>query len=231
MILRHGYRTWHHLSAAFVTRNFSNQLAVPQPAYVHIHPEKVNAYEEIFSRDLLLYPDFITEDEENSLYAEFEKKLTRLRYEFSHWDDAIHGYRETEQSNWNEQNRVIIDRIRETAFPPDASILPHVHIVDLADKGWIKPHVDSVRFCGSIIAGLSLLSDSVLRLTLEEDKTVKCDVLLKRRSLYVMKDEIRFKFAHEILKDEESIFNGVRVPRGRRISLVTRNEPEPSSND
>jgi alkylated DNA repair protein alkB homolog 7 len=80
----------------------------------------------------------------------------------------------------------------------------------LAEDGHIKPHVDSVRFCGNTIAGLSLLSDSVMRLirTTESDEIAAkdqssndysrtkfekdenafyADVLLKRRSLYIMK--------------------------------------------
>lgn len=228
MTFRCGYRTLRVLSTVCLPRKFSHKFAVIRP-YVFVHHLKPTANEnEIFFRDLLFYPDFITEDEENSLCTEFEQNLARRRYEYDHWDNAIHGFRETERSKWNDKNEAIINRIRKTAFPPDADILPAIHIVDLAENGWIKPHVDSVRFCGNIIAGLSLLSDSVLRLTSEEDKNIKCDVLLKRRSLYIMKDEIRFKFAHEILKDEESVFNGVRVPRGRRVSLVARNEPEPS---
>lgn len=42
------------------------------------------------------------------------------------------------------------------------------------------------QFCGDTIAGMSLLSDSVMRLALEEDKSIYVDVLLNRRSLYIM---------------------------------------------
>lgn len=58
---------------------------------------------------------------------------------------AIHGYRETERLQWNEKNSATIDRLREIAFPKSVSQLKHVHILDLAPKGYIKPHIDAVR--------------------------------------------------------------------------------------
>lgn len=42
---------------------------------------------------------------------------------------------------------------------------------------------------------------------------------------YLYRDEARYKFTHEILKDEESVFNGQKVPRQRRISVICRNLP------
>lgn len=35
----------------------------------------------------------------------------------------------------------------------------------------------------------------------------------------------RYEFTHEILPDEESFFGGLRVPRGRRVALIFRNDP------
>ncbi|KAK7938971.1 hypothetical protein WMY93_002297 [Mugilogobius chulae] len=144
-------------------------------------------------------PGFITEEEEASLLKELEPGLKRKRYEFDHWDNAIHGYRETERATWG------------PAY--------------LDQKGYIKPHIDSVKFCGSTIAGLNLLSASVMRLAKEDTPDEWLDLLLPRYSLYIMRDEARYKFTHEILKDEESVFNGQRVPRQRRISVICRNLP------
>ncbi|RZF36785.1 hypothetical protein LSTR_LSTR015611, partial [Laodelphax striatellus] len=141
---------------------------------------------------------------------------------------AIHGFRETERLQWNEQNTEILERIRDTAFPKSSQTLGHVHILDLSEKGHIKPHIDSVRFCGNTIAGLSLLSDSVMRLALEKNKDVFADVFLKRRSLYIMKDCARYDFTHEILPNSDSKFKGKSIQRSRRISLMCRNKPSPS---
>ncbi|XP_018344452.1 PREDICTED: alpha-ketoglutarate-dependent dioxygenase alkB homolog 7, mitochondrial isoform X2 [Trachymyrmex septentrionalis] len=172
-------------------------------------------------------PNFISEEEEDILIQEVDPYMKRLRYEFSHWDNAIHGYRETEWKKWSKDSSQILDRVRRKAFSPEMIQLSLVHILDLAPEGWIKPHIDSVRFCGGIIAGLSLLSDSVMRLAMEghEKECVAC-FLLPRRSLYIMSGVARYKYNHEILKSEESYFEGRHVPKGRRISIICRTEAD-----
>lgn len=37
---------------------------------------------------------------------------------------------------------------------------------------------------------------------------------------------IRYKFTHEILKNEDSVFCGGLIKKGRRISLICRSEPD-----
>ncbi len=67
---------------------------------------------------------------------------------------AIHGYRESERTEWNTENKKILDRVKQFAFdsfqnqalkdePSHSSILSHVHILDLHKDGFIKPHVSS----------------------------------------------------------------------------------------
>lgn len=176
-----------------------------------------------------IFPDFITTDEETILMQEIDPYMKRLRYEFSHWDDAIHGFRETEKGQWNEANRKILDRVRTKAFAPGMPQIAYIHVLDLAKEGWIKPHVDSARFCGDIIAGLSLLTDSVMRLRMV-DREEECfeDFLLPRRSLYVMSGRARYDYKHEILKNEESFFEGKHIEKDRRISVICRCEPDRS---
>ncbi|KAG8316746.1 tRNA modification GTPase gtpbp3, mitochondrial [Homalodisca vitripennis] len=86
-----------------------------------------------------------------------------------------------------------------------------------------------LQFCGNTIAGLSLLTDSVMRLVHDKDKSKVIDVLLKRRSLYIMRDSVRYDYTHEILPNQESKFKQEPVIKKRRISIICRNEPTPSS--
>lgn len=51
------------------------------------------------------------------------------------------------------------------------------------------------------------------------------DLLLPRRSLYIMSHTARYNFTHEILAKEHSQFQGTPVPKTRRISIICRNEP------
>lgn len=105
-------------------------------------------------------------------------------------------------------------------------IIPEVHILDLRRDGYIKPHVDAVRFCGSRIVGVSLLSNAIMRLASTDDKSASVDALLRRRSLYLMADFARYNCTHEILANEESLFGGQRVERDRRISIIARCMPD-----
>ncbi|XP_012273262.1 alpha-ketoglutarate-dependent dioxygenase alkB homolog 7, mitochondrial [Orussus abietinus] len=174
-----------------------------------------------------IHLDFISPEEEESLFQEVEPYMKRLRYEFDHWDDAIHGYRETERAKWNADNVKIIERVRKVAFPPNMPQLGLVHVLDLAADGQIKPHVDSTRFCGDIIAGISLLSDCVMRLTMVgHEEKCREDFLLPRRSMYIMSGLARQKFNHEVLGPKDSMFDGKEVPRSRRISIICRSEPD-----
>ncbi|KAK4323555.1 hypothetical protein Pmani_005752 [Petrolisthes manimaculis] len=157
---------------------------------------------------------------------ELHPHLDRLKYEYNHWDDAIHGFREIERSRWSKSSSNILARIRHLAFPgPEKQQLPQTHILDLAQSGVIKPHVDSVRFCGNIICGVCLLSDAVMRLVNVDHKDQIVDVLLQRCSLYIMKDQSRFNYTHEVLGDKESFFGNEAVERGRRVSIICRNHP------
>ncbi|XP_026880902.2 alpha-ketoglutarate-dependent dioxygenase alkB homolog 7, mitochondrial isoform X2 [Electrophorus electricus] len=135
------------------------------------------------------------------------------------------GMTETERLQWGSVCAGVLARVRAIAFQAGSPLLGPVHVLDLDKTGYIKPHVDSVKFCGSTIAGLSLLSDSVMRLVREERTADWVDLFLSRRSLYILRDDVRFKFTHEILKDEDSFFSGHRVPRHRRISVICRNLP------
>ncbi|KAM3598740.1 uncharacterized protein V6R79_021983 [Siganus canaliculatus] len=169
---------------------------------------------------------FITDEEEAAFLTELEPGLKKKRYEFDHWDDAIHGYRETERVRWGPMCEEVLNRVRSVAFPKGSQLLGPVHILDLDKKGYIKPHVDSVKFCGSTISGLSLLSDSIMRLVKEDATDEWLDLLLPRYSLYILRDQARYNFTHEILKNEDSVFNGQKVPRQRRISVICRNLPD-----
>jgi len=179
-----------------------------------------------FANSFTILDDFVSSSEEESLLREVEPHLVRQRYEDSHWDDAIHGFRETERKLFNKTTAPIVEKIKTRSFPSsgkESLTLPYTHVLDLADYGHIKPHVDSVRFCGSTVAVLSLLSDCVGRFRLEEDKSLFIDALIPRRSLYIMKGSSRYDFTHEILHNSESTFRGKPVEKGRRISFICRN--------
>uniref|UniRef100_A0A1I8GSR6 2OG-FeII_Oxy_2 domain-containing protein n=1 Tax=Macrostomum lignano TaxID=282301 RepID=A0A1I8GSR6_9PLAT len=199
------------------------------PPVVRVEASDAATEQDIRSH-LSLFPQFISESEEAALMSELQPILRKLRYESAHWDDAIHNYRETERTVWSDANRALLQRVAETAGLTGKSQLEHVHVLDLAEDGHIRPHVDAVRFCGSIIAGLSLLSDCVMRFTLATaEQSAWAKVLLPRRSLYVMKDRLRYDYAHAVLgNDDANNCIGKQVVRkGRRVSVICRCQPDP----
>ncbi|XP_046402344.1 alpha-ketoglutarate-dependent dioxygenase alkB homolog 7, mitochondrial [Ischnura elegans] len=207
--------------------NVSSDLIAPTPAdhFLSFCEEFDDDSRLKFSRDMVIVDNFVSESEEDSMMDELKPVLKEMHYEFDHWDDAIHGYRETERLKWSPKNMQIIERVRRIAFPSETSHIPLVHVLDLAEEGFIKPHIDSVRFCGDIIAGISLLSSSVMRLVHEKEKSKCVDVLLPRRSLYIMTGTARYDYTHELLNKEMSIFKNEKVQRGRRLSIICRNMP------
>ncbi|XP_065070215.1 alpha-ketoglutarate-dependent dioxygenase alkB homolog 7, mitochondrial-like [Rhopilema esculentum] len=188
--------------------------------------ESANIFKSTFLKDFLLFEDFVTEDEEKCLLEDSKKPLARLKYEYDHWDGVICGYRELEKSSWGPESTNVLKRIQETVFDEKSVMLPAVHVLDLSSDGYIKPHVDS-KFCGRRIAGLSLLSPAIMRLKPSDvtEQHAFVDVLLKPRSLYIMRDFARYELTHEILADKESYLGKRKFNRERRISIVLREEP------
>jgi alkylated DNA repair protein alkB homolog 7 len=183
-----------------------------------------------------LLPQVITAAEEERLVAELESPLRRRRLMANHWDSVIEHYREVERRGWEDpENAVVVSRVRALVLrlqglAPDLPFLP-VHVIDLAAEGFIKPHVDSVKFSGCFVAGLSLLSPAIMRLRGEDGKAPPSSMvrmLLEPRSLYVLSGDARYHYAHEILppgqEEEEGWAGGRAVKRGRRISLIFRDE-------
>uniref|UniRef100_A0A672NAH0 AlkB homolog 7 n=1 Tax=Sinocyclocheilus grahami TaxID=75366 RepID=A0A672NAH0_SINGR len=155
--------------------------------------------------------NFSSEEAENVLFKKVETGLRKKLYEFDHWDDV-----KTEKC---------VLRVRAVAFPEDSPLLGPVHVLDLDKDGYIKPHTDSVKACERINPASSLLSDIVMRLVPENKSTDWVDLLLSRRSLYILRyitQRISFSFLIFHKTDEKPFFSGQKVPCHRRISDLSK---------
>lgn len=86
----------------------------------------------------------------------------------------------------------------------------------------IGPHVDLARFEDGI-AVLSLLSASVMRFRKCEKPAEKVDVLLSPGDMILLSGDARYKWTHEINRDEkEQVWAGEVLKQGRRISVTLR---------
>lgn len=173
-------------------------------------------------------------------------KLSRRRYGDAHWDSVIRAFKETElveeESLWAEGLAAAVRRakaaVAEAVARPSASapllFLPP-HVVDLSPRGRIDAHVDSVKFSGGFIAGLSFISARVmcLRPHAEEQPPPPrgegplVEVLLRPGSLYLLAGPLRYSFSHQVLGPESApeLLSDAPSCNERRLSVVLRDQP------
>lgn len=197
------------------------------------------------------------------------------RYECGHWDAVIVKYKETElydeKSFLSPTSQQVFDKVREhllmahhyfvhSSNPSSSSKkvvqwLP-CHAIDYHKDGELNPHVDSVRYSGDIVSGLSLLSSGIMRLrpAPEEDITEEnhanegdddgysrrpakqddehgyVDMLLPPLSLYVLTGVARYKYTHELLPSEAAFKNQV-IGRDHRLSVIFRDAKNGDDDD
>ncbi|CAH0487517.1 unnamed protein product [Peronospora farinosa] len=168
--------------------------------------------------------DVITKDEELLVADECSRILKRRRYEENHWDNAIVKFKEMERSRWSTETLRVLQKVREaTILPKELNYFPAVHVIELAEDGYIKPHLDSIKFFGRVVAGVNLLSPSVMRFKEEYGDSV-IDAYLPRRSMYMMTGRVRYHYTHEIVPGMQVFKGQVSVNRTHRISILLRDE-------
>ena len=232
----------------------------PDPHYVDFR----KAPDDFDPSAAVVYDSIITQSESDALLQDLQPQLKRRRYERGHWDAVIVKYKETELtlSNLSPTSKEMLQRLQshvyqhhlqpllakndsnnnDTMMNDVARHFLPFHVIDLAKEGELNAHVDSVRFSGHLVCGLSLLSPSIMRLKPadpEHQQEVSSDdeqneleghvdLYLPPLSLYVLSGVGRYKYTHELLptgstftintKEEQSI----EVHRERRISIIFR---------
>jgi alkylated DNA repair protein alkB homolog 7 len=176
--------------------------------------------------------------------------VVRKRFSKSHWDAVIQKYKEftldrDDQDLYLPFVQPVFDPIyrlleenhlshRRSSKNPIRWLPPHV--IDLHPYGGISAHVDSTRFSGDIVAGLSLISPCIMRLRPATEDGIPdpnqldkyVDLLLEPLSLYVLHGDGRYKYTHEIMPSN-TIFNinGENprlISREHRCSVIFRDE-------
>jgi alkylated DNA repair protein alkB family protein 7 len=183
----------------------------------------------------------VTSAEEDLLASQLLPSLRKRKYSYAHFDKVIEGYRELERplAWFTDDNQRTLNRLAMSVFgahAPPALLPPHVLELEAGSQGVIRAHVDHVRASGQTIAGLSLLADSVMRLTRVDDPMASVLLFLRARSLYVLHGEARYDWKHEILPDV-SLFprelrtdhaattsNGTADAKQRRLAVILRDE-------
>jgi hypothetical protein len=173
---------------------------------------------------LTLVEGFLSPGDEAALLAALEPRLRARRYEkAAHWDGvAAGGFREVSVlvAEMDAAAAAPLRRVWARFFPAPGGAVgppqPHAHALDLAPAAALGAHVDSVKFSGGVVAGLSLCCDGVM--TLAEAAPAgrpprALAVRLPRRSLYVLQGAARYEYTHAIEPRSE-----------RRVSVILRDE-------
>jgi len=209
-----------------------------------------------------VWSNFISEEEEKNFVDFLQPQLARKRYSPSHFDGVICNYREklltAAQFQEKEFLQSIYSRVQQQICGPSTS-LSDAHVLDIAENGFIAPHVDT-EFTGGIVAGLTLLSDAVvtfqphvpaLQESLLSDRMAsasaaggtrlannpsivfpqlpRVELFVPARSLYILTQEARYEWTHAIEMPSRHSFRSVPISRGRRISVMFRDELPPKT--
>lgn len=172
-------------------------------------------------------PDFISPSEEAALLravdaapwrTDLQRRVQHYGYRYDYAERGIvAGDRLGALPQWAGE---ICDRLqRQHLFPAP----PEQLIVNEYEPGQgIAPHTDRDCF-GPVVASLSLGSDCMMRiLPHREDARGAFDLVLRRRSLVVFRDESREVWRHGIAPRKSDRQAGRRIPRQRRVSLTFR---------
>ena len=85
----------------------------------------------------------------------------------------------------------------------------------------LTPHIDKTLDYGEEVIGISLGSDTIFEFL--GPKNEKVNILLPRRSLYLMEGEVRYKWRHGIAaKKTDKLKDGRILVRSTRVSLTYR---------
>ena len=168
---------------------------------------------------LRVWPDALTAAEEEALVAQADSWFSGHPYAPGHFDGVATAYREMQKParRFSRANRAVVERLAQATLG-GAPLMP-VHLLDLDAGGAIGRHVDHVEYSGRYIVGLSLLSDAVMLLHHEHSEST-IEMLLPRRSAYVLTAEARYDWAHSI--PALPSFDGRTVEKTRRLSILLR---------
>ena len=183
-LLRRHCHTRYGLDSKYVIRETQHA----QTLEMNEHEKNLDLLDET---DFELITNIITKEEETELVNECNILFKRRRYQNGHWDDVILKYKEIEKTLEQWENPMVLESLQKVhGFLPTTLVyLPKVHVIDLASDGYIKPHVDSIKFSGELVAGLSLASSCLLQFTNDSSSSPvdTITVLLPPRSMYIMR--------------------------------------------
>ena len=230
--------------------------------FVQPSPDFHSSYPPNEELGITVYPSILTPKAQDLLLSTAELNFKRKRYTSSHFDNVIRNYREFEIIPNNSRNiygleesesndvytiiagirNILLQNHPSTTLQSSLDFLPP-HFIDLQqERGVIHPHVDSVKFSGGLVSGLSLISTKIMRLRwapkheidseagmtttdyakISEGGRGYINLFLCPGSLYCLEGAARYAMTHEILDYDLTDSKFPTDCKSRRVSLMFR---------
>lgn len=189
-------------------------------------PSRSDAEGETSIAGLQYVEDFITATEHDLLLTEIDAQpwLNDLKRRVQHYGYKYdYKSRFVDTSMWLGKLPVWASEVARKMLAQDyVKEMPDQVIVNEYQIGQgIANHVDCPPCFTDTVAAITLGSACVMDFT-HKSSRLKLPVLLRPRSLIVMKDEARYDWLHGIAARQSDLFRGRRFPRGRRVSVTFR---------
>jgi alkylated DNA repair dioxygenase AlkB len=170
--------------------------------------------------------DIMTEEKERKLIEYIDNK---------EWDNTLK--RRTQQYghryNYNHVNNInnnvnpvpkkflrLFKKLRDLNIGSDIDVNKLQVIVNEYQPGQgISAHVDDPQKFGEWIISVSLGGNCIVKFTKNNESR---DIYIKKRSVYEMKSDARYKYKHQIENLKSDIINENKINRERRISITFR---------
>eukprot|EP01060_Flectonema_neradi_P018161 TRINITY_DN24975_c0_g1_i1.p1 TRINITY_DN24975_c0_g1~~TRINITY_DN24975_c0_g1_i1.p1 ORF type:complete len:284 (+),score=32.23 TRINITY_DN24975_c0_g1_i1:67-852(+) len=179
-------------------------------------------------------PNIINEDEAHILEIELENHLNTKRWESSHADVLIQGFREkfVPQAEVSREAEGILSRYLHdiNGFPFNKEY----HFLEYTPDGFVKPHTDT-KNTAHFVAGICLFSTRVMRLTPPSPEHSPIELFLPPRSRYVLSGPSRYNWLHgidyiegtDVHKDVHHLYyknHRLNIPRTKRGVIISRGD-------
>ena len=168
--------------------------------------------------------DYLSHNQQASLIHQIDKSLwlTDLKRRVQHYGYKYDYRRRTIDDSlylgslpdWLE---ALAQQIHHSGYMPAQA--DQVIINEYLPGQGISPHIDCEPCFGDVIVSLSLGSSCIMDFTKDREHV---SVMLEPGSLLVITGEARYDWKHGIAARREDVMNGVRHPRGRRLSVTLR---------
>jgi len=213
-------------------------------------------FDSLGTSDVVVKENFLSTSESSSLFDILATKISGgsgggsrrrgKRWEKGHFDGVIFNYKEVELLPTEDSSdnlllettskvhallRSYLNDVGREFLPPHCIVLRGM---SSTEGGHIAPHVDSVKFSGDVVCGISLGAPRTMRLRPADPETGGVlrvegegevdneggyiDMTLDVGSLYVLGGEGRYNWTHEILQEAGE--------GGERISVIFRDEKQ-----